>query len=220
MGEYQTLVPDELQLALAENAIAYLPLGSVEWHNVHLPFNTDSLIGEKLCQRLAEKTGGLVLPVNPWANACTFTRRGPYQFEPAIGTIALFDDDLYQRLFRAIMREIVENGFKRIVVVAGHTGIEDRRATQKVVEEVNAENQARVLFLHPYQASPIDHAGHHETLMMLGLYPDLVRQGKRYIEFKYGRPLTGGESVEEGRRKVEEIVMDLHQKILNFFQPV
>ena len=44
--------------------VAILPIGSTEQHGPHLPLCTDFLIAEKLCEKLAEKTGYYLLPVN------------------------------------------------------------------------------------------------------------------------------------------------------------
>lgn len=217
-GEYQGLVPDELRMALDEDAIVYLPMGSLEWHNTHLPYNTDSIIGEELCKRLAERTGGLVLPPNPWATSCTAVGTGPFPCAHAVGTVALFDTELYLRLLRAIARGVILNGFRRIVILAGHVAGDDRRAMEAVADEVNAGREARALFLYPYLFTKGDHAGHWETLMVLGLRPESVRDGKTYIHYGHGHPLTGTESIAEGREKVDALVDALAEETLDFFR--
>jgi creatinine amidohydrolase len=217
VADFGALTPEELAPAVAENAIVYLPLGSVEWHNNQLPFDTDSIIADGLCRRLAEETGGLTLPVNPWATACTFFGRGPYVFPPATGTVALFDADLFRRLLRGIARGVVDNGLRRLALVAGHVGRDDREAMEQTAAEVNAEGAARALFLYPYAFTRGDHAGHWETLMVMGLRPDVVRHGRRYIEYSHGTPLTGEETEEEGRRKIAEAVAGMAGKVREFF---
>jgi creatinine amidohydrolase len=217
VADYETLIPEELEQALAEDAIVYVPTGAIEWHNAHLPFNTDSLIADGLAHRLAEETGGVILPVNPWATACTFTKRGPYPFEHSVGSVALYDPDLYLRLTRAIAQGILDNGFRRIVFVPGHVGHDDRVAIEKVADEINAAGQARALFLYIYLFTKGDHAGHWETLMLLGLRPDQVRSGKKCMDFAYGRAPLGTESAQEGRQKVDELVNVLKLKINDWF---
>ena len=217
IGRYEELIPEELQQALAEDAIVYLPMGAIEWHNTHLPLNTDSLIAEGLCLRLAAKGGGLVLATNPWATACTTRDRGPYPFAPALGTVALFDGDLHRRLLSAIARGVVDNGFKRLVILAGHVGLQDRESMEAVVSEVNGGGKARALYIYPYLHTKGDHAGHWETLMLLGLRPELVRSGKAYVPYEAGWPLTGTESAEEGRRKIADLTEALWQDVRTTF---
>lgn len=218
IADYNELVPDEFIQARDQQAIVYLPAGSIEWHNTHLPFNTDSIIAEDLCRRLAEHTGGLILPVNYWASACTFDKRGPYPFAPAVGTIALFDDKLVTSLLRAIMRGIIDNGFQRIVVLAGHVGKGDRDAIETVVNEVNQAGLGKAMYVYPYLYTKGDHAGHWETLMLLGLRPDLVRCGKEYIKYQAGSDLTGTESAAEGREKIDKLVRVLCDNVDKYFQ--
>jgi len=40
---YQELTPDEFTHRLAECPVAYLPLGTLEWHSTHLPLGSDGL---------------------------------------------------------------------------------------------------------------------------------------------------------------------------------
>lgn len=214
VGEYQTLIPEEFMMAVSEDTIIYLPLGAVEWHNAHLPFGTDSIKSEHLCHQLAELTGGLILPVNPWATGCTFDKRGPYPFERAVGTIALFDKHLFLSLLRAIVRGILDNGFRKLAMIAGHAGADDRHAMETVVQETSGSGGCRAVALWCSLVTEADHAGHSETLMMLGAAPHLVQLGKSYISFPYGdRPLLGDENVEKGREKIAAMVREMALRV-------
>ena len=41
---YEELNPQEFKQRILEAPIAYLPLGTLEWHGRHLPLGTDGLI--------------------------------------------------------------------------------------------------------------------------------------------------------------------------------
>lgn len=41
--------------------IAYIPIGTLEWHGVHNPVGADTLQAEGIAIRCAEKGGGLVI---------------------------------------------------------------------------------------------------------------------------------------------------------------
>ena len=217
VGKWVELYPDEFLQAIDEDTIVYLPMGAIEWHNRHLPFNVDLVIAGELCLRVAERTGGLVLPPNPWATACTFRAHGRNQFEHSVGTLALFDDALHQSLLRTVVKGIVDNGFRRIAILAGHVGKPDRDNIEQVTAEVSHAGDTRAVHLYPYTNSRGDHAGHAETLMVLGLRPDLVHTEKGYTECSFGTPLTGDESIEEGQAKIETIVTDLEQAVREGF---
>jgi len=60
---YIELTPQEFQERLLEAPIAYLPLGTLEWHGRHLPLGADGLISSGFFVELAKKVGGIVLPM-------------------------------------------------------------------------------------------------------------------------------------------------------------
>lgn len=43
--------------------VAYLPLGTLEWHGPHMPLGADGIQSKELFVRVAEKVGGVVLPI-------------------------------------------------------------------------------------------------------------------------------------------------------------
>ena len=59
---YEELCPEEFKERLKECPIAYLPLGTLEWHGPHLPLGADGIQPLGLFVRVAEKIGGIVLP--------------------------------------------------------------------------------------------------------------------------------------------------------------
>ena len=58
----ERLAPAELDAAVRGYPLAYLPLGSLEFHGPHLPIGLDALTAHGVCVRAAERTGGIVLP--------------------------------------------------------------------------------------------------------------------------------------------------------------
>ena len=59
---YHELRPDELAALRDENPVAFWPLGLLEHHGWHLPVGFDGIKAERLCIRIAERTGGVILP--------------------------------------------------------------------------------------------------------------------------------------------------------------
>ncbi len=54
---HHQLRPDQLEAMIKEKLVAFWPLGLIEHHGWHLPIGFDGLKAEKLCIRIAEKTG-------------------------------------------------------------------------------------------------------------------------------------------------------------------
>ena len=49
-------------LSRRKKPVVILPMGALEAHGEHLPLWSDSIVPHKLAQKVAEKTGALVLP--------------------------------------------------------------------------------------------------------------------------------------------------------------
>ena len=60
---YEELLPEELVQRVQEMPVAYLPLGTLEWHGPHMPLGADGIQSKELFVRVAEKVGGVVLPM-------------------------------------------------------------------------------------------------------------------------------------------------------------
>ena len=60
---YADLTPQEFRDRIKACPIAYLPLGSLEWHGELMPYGTDGYIALDLFERLAQRVGGIVLPM-------------------------------------------------------------------------------------------------------------------------------------------------------------
>ena len=59
---YTELLPYEFNQRLAARPIAYLPMGTLEWHGEHMPLGADAIISEGLMIECARRLGGIVLP--------------------------------------------------------------------------------------------------------------------------------------------------------------
>jgi len=169
---FETLRPDELREAVNASPVVYWPLGLLEHHGWHLPVGYDGIKADRLCQRMAERTGGLILPTMWWG---------------ALGGHQEFAWTLYQdpaaaeRIVADTCRKLPAMGFRAVVLVAGHYPWQQilDAAMPAVVEE-----RPETLFLYGTEASiakdlgaPLegDHAARWETTYGLALMPELVR---------------------------------------------
>ncbi|VVC00350.1 Creatinine amidohydrolase [uncultured archaeon] len=91
--------------------IVILPMGATEAHGQHLPVWTDSITPYELAKRVSAKTGALVLP--PLNYGFCYTLR------PWAGTLSLRSETFAANI-RDITRELVRNGFDRILFLNGH----------------------------------------------------------------------------------------------------
>ena len=166
---YEELRPDQLAEIVDTAPVVYWPLGLIEHHGWQLPLGLDGLKAERTCVRMAERTGGVLLPTMWWGGG---GGHGDfhwtlYQPEEAAGAI----------LARTVERLLVF-GFRAIVLFAGHYPW--MSLLQRHVPPLQ-EAHPGVLFLWgtemnilPEVALPGDHAAREETSYGLALFPELV----------------------------------------------
>ncbi len=175
-GLYEELRPREVDAIVAKAPIAYLPWGALEWHSYQNPIGLDALKAHALCQKAAERTGGVVWPP-VFAGYQTMKPHG--RFRHTIEVPA----ETVMALANAYLDQCADEGFKLVVILMGHFGGEHVKALMHVADNWRAvrhpesdmqvwatpENQA------PEEAPlPGDHAGAYETSLMLYLRPELV----------------------------------------------
>lgn len=185
--KYADLRPDQLQARLAAAPIAYLPLGTLEWHGPHLPLGTDCLIPAALFARLAEEVGGVVLPpliVGPdrvrddgliGMDFCTNGDGSHYADSQLPGSAYWVPDDLFAALLLQVLKNLKRAGF-RIVVAHGHGPSTNCFARH----QAQWEAETGLTLFHawgggePALGIMTDHAAHNETSLMLAVHPELV----------------------------------------------
>jgi len=107
--------PELKALAAREDALVVLPVGSLEQHGPHLPVWTDSYCAHALACRAAEQAGLPVAVLPPmWMGL------SEHHF-PFGGTISL-DHATFHAVLRCVVRSILADGFRRLLVVNGHGG--------------------------------------------------------------------------------------------------
>lgn len=158
-----------------------VPLGACEQHGYHLPLSTDSHNAREFCRRAADRTGALVAPVLHYGFSGG-TLPGTVDISPA--TVA--------QLVADILESLARQGFRRIVLVAGHGGSENEAALRAGADRFlrarlpdtgvavalfrfwESSETARALF-----AAGDYHAGCLETSLMMYWQPELVGKAVR-----------------------------------------
>jgi len=189
---YAELLPDEFRKRLAAKPIAYLPLGTLEWHGEHLPLGTDALISEGLMVQAARRLGGIVLPpvhIGPDRSIQTadqghlqgmdFVDESSSPGQQLVGSCYWVPESLFAVMMDGLLQQIERAGFKA-VFADGHgpsraswvRHIVDREARFKLsLLGVTGELKAA-------WKSQLDHAAKNETSLMMAMQPELVDLSK------------------------------------------
>jgi creatinine amidohydrolase len=188
---------------------AVVAVGSVEQHGPHLPLSMDSLFGDELSQRIAEKLGdALAAPtIRP---GCS----GHHMEFP--GTITIPAETLMD-VIRSYCRSLSEHGFEHIVLVAAHGG--NFAPVNTVAPEVAREIDANVVALADLDElmalqneglreagieyeEPVIHAGATETAIVLAVSEGLVRADE--LEAGHEGEVTTSRLLSEGFKSITE----------------
>jgi len=211
---YHMCRPAQVRARRSERPVAYIPIGTIEWHGPQNPLGADTLQAEGLAVLCARKGGGLVFPPLYYgesrseslmeANAADRDRiaeamgLSPDNFLPERQPFTPTEQVLnYQRLLLHVLAEAETLGFKVGVLVAGHYPLIDHARAAALLF-----NQRRFSKYHGMLAwacvdyllladryeNPGDHAGGWETSHLLALHPETVDLSQLPPK---GAPLTG-----------------------------
>jgi creatinine amidohydrolase len=108
---YEELRPDDLQALVGRHPIAFWPLGLLEHHGWALPVGYDGLKADRICQRLAAQTGGVILPTMWWGGGGGHGDFRWTHYQPQEATAAILD---------TTVRQLFLSGFRVVVLLAGH----------------------------------------------------------------------------------------------------
>lgn len=175
---FEKLAPKQIEAALAQQSLVYLPLGALEYHGPHLPVGLDSFTAYELCLRAADQTGGLVFPPSFVGLTATIAKH-PW-------TILHEDPGAVIGPIRKTLDRLDEFDVKRVVLLSGHFALFQVQSLKALDDQWNLERQVgqrqlslRCLSLDQVPDLPIqpDHAGLFETSLLKQLRPDLVDLG-------------------------------------------
>ncbi|HEV8600047.1 MAG TPA: creatininase family protein [Gemmatimonadales bacterium] len=159
----------------SEYAVAVLPWGATEAHNLHLPYGTDSIEVSHIAAESAriaweQGTRVIVLPTVPFG-VNTGQLDIPLCLNLNPSTQAAVLGDLAESIERA--------GIRRLVLLNGHGGNDFRAMIRELVPLrslfICTVNWYTALDPRPFFAEPGDHAGELETSAMLSIAGELVR---------------------------------------------
>ena len=195
---YAELTPQEFRDRIAAAPIAYLPLGTLEWHGEHLPIGSDGLQSYGFFIGLARQAGGIVLPMlflgpdrmeeaggrelygmDTLGEGMAEGQR--YKNQQLAGSAYWVPEETFRTIIEATLKQLRRAGFK-IVVAHGHgpsTGFFQKNAAdwkQKFGLETftcwGSEYDRQGMGIQ------VDHAAMNETSLVMALRPELVRMDR------------------------------------------
>ena len=186
---YIELTPEEFKERLMKAPIAYLPLGTLEWHGKHMPLGADGLISSGFFIELANKIGGIVLPMLFLGPDNSKIVEGEEYYgmdiqsypshhpQKLLGSAYWIKKNFFKQVLEVILKQLKRAGFK-IVVAHGHSPstLVFYRNIKKWESEFNLQlftcwrdNESDGMGIQT------DHAAANETSLMMAINPELVK---------------------------------------------
>lgn len=186
---------DEVERAIEDFPVAILPLGATEQHGHHLPLGVDIFLADGISRKVAEKTGALLLPAQPFGYS--------WVWRDIPGTVSLQQHHV-ETVIKDVAHSVSRYGIKLLVLINGHDA--NNASMKYAARELMDELEMPVLYLfYPnlteemkqHCESPtwhgMIHACEFETSLMLALKPELVDMTKAVSEYPK-KPLLYGKS--------------------------
>lgn len=172
---WQELTRDEILEDVKNTDIAILPIGATEQHGPHCPCGSDYFNALGLAEKVAERTGVMLLPPLPYG-------AHPYHHWYMPGTIPV-GYDTHTALLCDIIRGASQAGYKKFIILSAHGQV---ASTLVAMNKLGLEGHF-VLTMHWYDflrdnqtdlETPMVHADEAETSVALYLYPQYVDMSK------------------------------------------
>lgn len=229
---WELLLPHDWARMRKHVPLAYLPLGRLEWHGRHLPLGLDAIKAHALCLRMAERTGGIVMPPLYYGDDPTQVADLHFENGHRISEALAIDRaqyeartppggwELYERLLQSIFAEVERVGFLAAVVVAGHYPL--RSPAARAAEDYMKRGALRILTCIGYDLVADlgykgDHAAKWETSLLLALMPELVDLSRLQGQEEPPLGVLGEDprqaSAEFGEEAIGRIVERVNEKV-------
>jgi creatinine amidohydrolase len=197
---YHMLRPAQIVARREKCPIAYIPIGTLEWHGLHNPVGADTLQSEGLSILCAEKGGGLVFPPLYYGENRleSLMDANAGDRDEIAGHMGLSSDNFaaekmpfspmeqtlnYEKLLLHMLSEVMSLGFKVGILVAGHYPLIDHaRAAALHFNKWRPARYGSMLawacvdyaFLTRQYDCAGDHAAGWETSHLMHLHPETV----------------------------------------------
>lgn len=227
--------PDILEKAKEERIPLFIPVGTIEYHSLHIPLGCDGLVAYGFLEKLAEKKDIIIAPP-VWYGPASYAVRGPEGYSIDMDG-KVFNDTMYN-----IYMSLLKSGWRNIYTVIAHqtetfnpteTACLDasRRVLFKYLEENrgigwwgseksrefyntldNNDNPWNWIKVYPLTLRskdyPGDHAGVYETSYLWDLYPGTIRPNQIGKSTDWFTETAKDASKELGEKYIKNLLED------------
>lgn len=236
--EWLYMTPGKFRERIDKVPVAYLPLGTLEWHGPHNPLGADALQPIGFFRDLASRVGGVVMPplfLGPDRKAkvidgqfyagMDMLDKNFQEIEPTKldGSAYYIEDGLFNLMIERIAENVGRQGI-RILVTVGHGP--STTALSNMTETIWEKHKVKIVTVHntypgedsqinekyPFQA---DHAAKNETSILMYYNPETVHP--EFLNNEYPKGVGGTDPRESSKEFAGEIIshqLDRMEKLI------
>jgi len=208
----------------SKNKVAFVPVGTIEWHGNHLPIETDFLVAQKICEILSKKTKGYVLPPiylgtdkERTTGGKKFVGMNAKLGKELKGSLYYLKPNVLFALISGLADNLIKQRFTKIYIVTGHAGSKQIEILNKI------ENKhGNVTLLNPFENLSIHahHADENETSLFWACYPEEEARSRKikignnddFVKYQ-GYDARNKASLKLGKKILNEVIGNLSNKI-------
>lgn len=211
----------------SKNKIAYIPIGTLEWHGNHLPIETDYMIAQKICEIIAKKNSGYVLPPIYLGSGTKKKIGGKWLIgmdkllkKKLAGSLYYLEPELFSNVLVNLGRNLEQQGFTKILIITGHGGWGQAKALKLAKRRMR-----KLSIINPYdileeKGVHFGHADEYETSLFWACYPEEEAKSRKmkipsnddYFKFLGYDPRKKA-SLKLGKKILKDIVDNLTEAI-------
>jgi creatinine amidohydrolase len=202
----------------SQKGVAYIPIGTLEWHSTHLPIETDFLVAQKLCEIVSQKFFGYILPPIYLGSSTKKKIKGKWFIgmdkfleKKLAGNLYYLEPELFVEVLTNLCNNLLGQGFRKIFIITGHGGRGQAKALALVKKKMK-----KIVIINPYdilgeKITKIDHADEYETSLLWACYPEEEKNGRKngtdadYLRYKGYDPLKKS-SLKLGQKVLGEML--------------
>lgn len=170
----------------AKKKIALLPVGTLEWHGHHLPIETDFRVAQKVCELVAKQKPVYVLPPLYLGSSSTKKAKGKlligmdkFLGKNLPGSLYYLDPELFAELLVNLGRSLVRQGFTKIYVITGHSGVGQIAALKLAEKKLKNLVALDIYDVVEAEIGEMKHADEYETSLFWACYPAEEKVSRR-----------------------------------------
>lgn len=207
--------------------IAYIPVGTLEWHGNHLPIETDFMVAQKVCEIMAKKIPGYVLPpiylgsgTKKKINGKWLIGMDKYLGKKLDGNLYFLEPEFFAKVLVNLGNNLVNQGFEKIFVIAGHSGKGQIKALSLANKKLSNLVIVDIYDTLDEKGMEIKHADENETSLLWACYPEEesksreIKIGNDDDYFKFlGHDPRAKASLILGNKILKWVIEDFNKKI-------